>query len=212
MYIFQKRGIVQDELPASGQLVLVGAKETHTSVLLQGLIDSTTDDHFTLEWLIGHLPKNSFGIVMLFLSLISLLPIISVVSRLLMIVLALQIILGYHSPVLPNRLTRRPLPSHYLTRLDRHAIPALRHLEKAVRPRWPGFLLKARGLTACTCIVLLTLSLLAPIPFANVPPAVIGILMALSYIEHDGVLLSFALFMSFLLLGILLAMVVVALM
>ncbi len=192
-------------LAANRQLVPVAAEQTHTSTLLQELIDSATDEHFTLEWLMGSLPKNSFGVIMLFLSLISLLPVISVVSRILLLILAMQIILGYNSPILPKHLTRRLLPSRYLAHLDRHAIPALKHLEKGVRPRLTVFLLKARRLTAGIAIILISISLAAPVPLANVPPAMIGILMSLSYIEHDGLLLLITLLLSFTLLALLLA-------
>jgi len=168
--------------------------QPHTSTLLHALIDDAPAEHFTLDWLIGHMPKYSFGIIMLFLALLSLLPVISVVARLLMLFLALQILLGYHSPVLPKRLTARALPSRYLAHLNWHAIPALRHLEKGVRPRLPRFLLAARRITALIAIVLTLFSLLAPLPLANVPPAAVRVLMALAYIEHDGLLLLVALF------------------
>jgi hypothetical protein len=177
-------------------------QQVHTSALLQDLIASATEDHFTLEWLSENLPKNSFGVIILFLGLISLLPVISVISRILLMGLALQIIWGNPSPVFPKRLMQRRLPSRYLSRLDRHAIPALRYLEKAVRPRWPGFLSAARRFTAFIAFLLIFLSLIVPFPFANIPPALINILMALAYIEHDGLLLAIALTLSLVLLGI----------
>jgi len=174
--------------------------QIHTSVLLQRIIAEAPADYFTLAWLVGKLPARSFGCLLLFLSLIALLPVISVVARILIIILTGQIILGYHSPVLPDRLMKRPLPSKYLGLLKRRIIPFLRRLEYIVRPRWPLMLKGTRRFTAFVALVGMTLSLPAPIPFANMPPAAIGMLMALSFIEHDGLMLFLALFSAFALL------------
>ena len=180
----------------------------HTSVILKELISEVESEHFTLDWLIGHLPKHSFGVIMLFLALISLLPVISVISRLMIIILTIQIIFGYHSPVLPRRLLMRPLPSKYLSRLNRHAIPALQHLEKVIRPRWPKILVAARRVTALIALILTIVSLLAPVPLANVPPATLCVLMALAYIEHDGVLLALSLTVAITMMTILIVTII----
>jgi hypothetical protein len=49
-------------------------------------------------------------------------------------------------------------------------------------------------------VLLLGLSMLAPIPFSNVPPAILVMLIAFAYLEEDGVLLSVALGAAFLML------------
>src|SRR4029077_1587447 len=105
--------------------------------------------------------------IILFLAMPSMVPVVTFVSRPLIMILMLQIILGYNSPVLPRRILLRPLPSRYLARLDRHVVPALKHLEKAVRPRWPVFLKRARRTTAIIVLLLTLLSLLFPLPFIN---------------------------------------------
>jgi hypothetical protein len=176
-------------------------EQPHTSVLLQQLIDQAPKDVFTLAWLFGTLPKNSFGVILLFLALIALLPVISIPARLLILVLILQIIVGYRAPVLPEKLVKKRLPSSYLILLNRHAISALRLLERFVRPRWPLFLVIVRRPTAVIALILTILSLLAPLPFSNVPPAIVSILISLAYIEHDGLLLSIALFFACAMLG-----------
>lgn len=168
-------------------------KEIHASILLRQLITEAPQGHFTLEWLTKHLPKHSFGCILLFLAVIALLPVISVPARILIIFLGCQIILGFHSPVLPRRMMRRNLPTKYLARLERHVVPMLSCLEHVVRPRWGVMFLGTRRLTAFIAVLVTALSLPAPIPLANMPPAMIGILMALSHIEHDGLLLFISL-------------------
>ncbi len=169
---------------------------THTSLLLQHLIDDAPKDHFTLDWVIHNLPKNSFGFILLFLSVIALLPVISVVARVLMSILLCQIILGYHKPVLPRRLVHRPISSRYLTNLKPRIIPALQFLEKIIRPRWPVMFMGSRRIVAFIALLNIALSLPLPLPLANMPPAMTSALMALAYIEHDGVILAIALFFS----------------
>lgn len=161
----------------------------HTSALLESMIATAPADYFTLDWFVGHLPKRSFGVILLFLALIALLPVICVPAMLLISVLVSEIILGYQAPVLPQRIMMRRLPSRYLIKLKYHVVPTLKCLESIVRPRW-CFVLKARRLAAFIGLMLTVLSLMVPIPFANVPAAAICILLALSYIEHDGVLFS----------------------
>jgi len=165
---------------------------THTSVLLERLIADAPTGHFTLEWLVENIPKHSFGFILLILALIGFLPIISVVSRVLIIILTFQIICGHHSPVLPDRIMKRPLPSKYLLRLTRHTIPALKHLENVIRPRWPIVLKGTRRFTALIAMLVTFISLPDPLPLSNMPPAAIGVLMALAHIEHDGLMFLLA--------------------
>ena len=52
-------------------------------------------------------------------------------------------------------------------------------------------------------VLLLTAALLLnPVPFSNIPPAVLIILIALAYIEEDGLLLCLAFLAAFILIGI----------
>jgi hypothetical protein len=175
--------------------------DEHTSVVLTRIIDEAPDGHFTLGWLIDRLPKRSFGVILLFLALFSILPVISIPARILIIMLTFQIIFGYHSPMLPRRLLIKPLPSRYLVKLKHCAIPFLHCLEMTVRPRWPVYIDHIRRVSAFVAMVLTVISLLAPIPLSNVPPAIIGVIMALAHLEHDGLLLTIALALAIVMLG-----------
>ena len=70
----------------------------------------------------------------------------------------------------------------------RRLVPVLRWLERFIRPRWATpFEATKRGVGGV--VLLLSASLLAPVPLSNVPPALAIMLIAFAYLEEDGVLL-----------------------
>jgi len=162
----------------------------HTSVILRRLIDNIPSDTFTLNWVVENMPNRSYGVVILFLGLISFIPIISIFSRLLIMLFALQIVLGFRRPALPKRIMMRALPSRHLSRLPSYTFSVLTYIEKTIRPRWEPYL-GVRRLSGVIVFLISLVSLLTPLPFANVPAAAITVLMALAYLEHDGLLLVF---------------------
>src|ERR1700721_1362634 len=85
-----------------------------TSLVLQGLLDDAPADHFTLDWLISSLPERSFGIIMLLLGVLAMVPVGSIVPGLLLAILAAQMTVGRQGPVFPRRLAGPPPPTRYL--------------------------------------------------------------------------------------------------
>ena len=173
-----------------------------TSAVLQGLLDDAPADQFTLAWLLGHLHRRSFGFIMLLLALVAMLPGISYVAGLLLAVPALEMIAGRVAPVFPRRIATRPLPTRNLDRVVRRAIPVLRYLERAIRPRWHTPLEVTKRVVGVVVLLLTVLLLLAPVPMIQVVPALVIVMISLAYLEEDGVLLSIALLIAVALLAI----------
>ncbi len=169
--------------------------------MLRRLIDNVPPDHFTLDWLIGSMPNRSYGIVILFLAFISFVPIVGIFARLIIMFFALQIIWGYQSPALPERLMLRRFSSRRLKQIPPFTFVALQYIEKSVRPRWQPYL-GARRLSGAIVFLVCLISLLLPLPLANVPAAAIIALMALAYLEHDGLLLVIAQLLGVSMLGL----------
>jgi hypothetical protein len=172
------------------------------SAVLQGLLDDAPADQFTLAWLLGHLHRRSFGFIMLLLALVAMLPGISYVAGLLLAVPALEMIAGRVAPVFPRRIATRPLPTRNLDRVVRRAIPVLRYLERAIRPRWHTPLEVTKRVVGVVVLLLTVLLLLAPVPMIQVVPALVIVMISLAYLEEDGVLLSIALLIAVALLAI----------
>jgi len=173
-----------------------------TSQVLQALIDDAPPEHFTLDWLIASLPDRSFGIIMLLLAVLAMMPVGSIVPGLLLVILAAQMCAGRHGPVFPRVIATRPLPTRYLVRMGRQAILILKSLERVVRPRWPALFGAAMRAISVVMLLLACLVLIAPLPLTNMPPAFVVALIALAYIEEDGALLAVALFLALIPLGL----------
>jgi hypothetical protein len=165
----------------------------HTSAILQRLHDELPPGHFTLNWLLGELPRRSFGIIMLLLAVLAIAPGVCIVAGLLLLILACQIVLGRAAPYIPRFIASRQLPTRYLAPVLARAVPVLRRVERIVHPRWSSVLGPMRRVAAALVMLLCILMVLAPIPFVSVVPALAVALIALAYLEEDGVLLAIAL-------------------
>jgi hypothetical protein len=160
-----------------------------TSVILGELARDAPVDGVTLAWVVAHLRERSFGIVMLLVAVIGLVPGTSLFVGVLLAVPAVQMMLGREEPVLPRRIAARRVATARFVRLLAHAIPVFARLETFVRPRWTTPFGVTRRVVG-TVVLLLGLTLLAPIPFSQYPPVLVIMLLAFAYLEEDGVLLA----------------------
>ncbi|WP_342238744.1 exopolysaccharide biosynthesis protein [Inquilinus sp. OTU3971] len=172
-----------------------------TSALLDGLLRDADAERVTLRWLVDRLGNRSFGLVMLLLALLGAMPGASAIVAPLLAILAVQMMLGHAGPAFPRRVAERSVRTEGLARTLGRAVPALRTIEGFIHPRWPmPFEVTKRAVGPV--VLLLGLLLLAPIPLSNVPPALAIALLAIAYLEEDGILLCIALAASALLLAI----------
>ena len=163
-----------------------------TSVVLQALSDDAPADQFTVRWLLQRLHRHGFGIVILLLALVGMVPGICVLAAILLLIPAVEMIAGRDAPIFPGRLADRPVPTRYLVAAVRRANPVLLRVEKAIHPRWrmpPDMTKRIVGVA----VILMAVLLLAPIPMVQVLPASVIATIALAYIEDDGLLLSIGL-------------------
>jgi len=151
-------------------------------------VHEAPSDEVTLAWIIGHLKERSFGIVMLLIAVIGLVPGTSPLIGVLLAVPAIQMVLARNEPILPRRIAARRMSTHRLNRMINRAIPVLRYLERFVRPRW-ATPFKATKRVVGLVILLLGVTLLAPIPFSQYIPTLVIMLLAFAYLEEDGILL-----------------------
>lgn len=163
-----------------------------TSVHLATLLEKAESDKVTVGWLIGQLGARSFGLTLFIMAVIALVPGASTIVGVLIAWPAIQMILGHRVPVLPGMFTRRKISVARLDRAIRFAVPRLRWLERLFKPRWPMGLRATERATGLL-MLLLGVTLISPFPFSHLIPAAVIMLLALAYLEEDGIALLVAL-------------------
>ena len=171
--------------PTPGTRVLIPASD-----VLQQLHDEALADHFTLGWLMGRLHRRSFGVIMLLLAVVAMAPGVSIVAGVLLMIPAFQMLAGHAAPVFPRRIAAHPLPTRHLAALVQRAVPVLRYLERVIHPRWPTPFEPTKRLIGAVVLILSASLVFTPIPLSNVIPALVIALIALAYLEEDGLLLA----------------------
>jgi hypothetical protein len=168
------------------------------SVILQKLHDEAPAGHVTLDWLMGNLHKQSFGLLLLVLAVVAAAPGISFVGGLLLLIPAFEMIAGCPAPVFPRWIAARPVPRRHLGPVVQRVIPMLRYLEKAIYPRRPFPPEATKRVIGIAVAMLSARLILTPIPMSNILPASVIALISLAYIEEDGLVLSISLLAGFL--------------
>lgn len=163
-----------------------------TSVVLNGILGEAPAEHVTVGWLTGRLGHRSFGVILLLLGLLGLLPGVSAMGGVLISIVAYQMILDRPGPVFPRRIATRPVETRRLSAVIRRTVPVLRYLERFIRPRWATPFAATKRVVGGV-VLLLGASLLIPVPLSNLPPALLIVLVAFAYLEEDGALLCAAL-------------------
>ena len=146
-----------------------------SSRALEDLLRQAPADYFTLGWLLSTLSQRSFGVVFLFLGLLATVPIGSSVPGFMLAIIAVQMIIG-----------RREL----------------QYLEKAVYPRWTTAFEAGKPFVGVVVLLLTGVLLLTPVPFSNVVPAILVVLISLAYIQKDGLLLCVSFLAALILISI----------
>jgi hypothetical protein len=176
-------------------------KRGPSSRVLQEVIRQAPAEYVTVGWLTS-LHRDSFGIVMLCLGVLATTPVGSTVPGLIPAVMAVQLIVGRGKPAFSHFIMTRRLPTKQLLRLGGRAIHVLKYFEKAVHPRWPMTFEVAKHAVGVMVLLSTLVLLLTPVPFSNVAPAMVISLIALAYVEEDGLALSVALLAAMILIGL----------
>ncbi len=151
----------------------------------------TDAEALTVAQLVDRVGDRGFGLLLLVLSLPSALPVpaagYSVPFGILLVVLAVQMLVGKTHPVFPKRLQRVTLNKSLAERLLNGASWIFEKLEWIVRPRmkWVG---QRIGLTLMGVLVMImAILMMIPIPLTNSFPAMVIFLIGVGLTEEDGV-------------------------
>jgi hypothetical protein len=172
------------------------------SAVLQKLREEAPSGYFTLDWLMGKLQNQSFGLLVLVLAIIAAAPGICLIGGLLLLVPAFQMILGRPAPTFPRWIGARRFPTRHLGTVIERFITALKHLEKTIHPRGRIPAEASKRVVGLAVLLLSARLILTPVPLSNILPAVVIAFIALAYTEEDGLVLSICLLAGFVMIAI----------
>ena len=160
----------------------------------------TDAEALTVAQLVDRVGDRGFGLLLLVLSLPSALPVpaagYSVPFGILLVVLAVQMLVGKTHPVFPKRLQRVTLSKSLAEKLLNGASWIFEKLEWIIRPRmrWVG---QRIGLTLMGVLVMImAILMMIPIPLTNSFPAMVIFLIGVGLTEEDGVFAILACFVG----------------
>lgn len=169
---------------------------SHTSVLIEELVAQVPDGPVDLDWLLGHLEKRSFGLLLLVLGLLVIVPGVASIATLMVFFPSVEMMLGSSRPTFPRFVSKRPFDFKRFKRFTERIQPGLRAIENLSRPRWTLPHAAADRLVGAV-VFLLALSAIWPLPLDVIPGAIIA-LIAIAYLQEDGLLLAVAAAAAFL--------------
>ncbi|MCK8784563.1 exopolysaccharide biosynthesis protein [Roseomonas sp. NAR14] len=156
------------------------------SRLVAEVVARCPGERITLGEIASVFGDRAFGLLILLFCLPSLLPGMACVFGFPMLLLGVQMGLGWRRPHLPRFLAERRIRREDLLRLASSSSAWIARVERYVRPR-PGIFISPWGdrvfgwLTAYVALMLIL-----PGPGTNGPPAFGNIVMALGLVEHDN--------------------------
>lgn len=172
------------------------------SVILQKLHEEAPPGYFTLDWLMGKLQKQSFGLLMLVLAIVAAAPGICLIGGLLLLMPAFQMIMGRSAPTFPRWIGAHRFPTRHLGTVVLRSIQVLKHLEKTIRPRGRIPADAGKRSVGIAVVLLSARLILAPVPLSNILPAIVIALISLAYAEEDGLMLSISLLAGFVIVAV----------
>ena len=170
-------------------------KDQNTSEILESVVKTGTEDLISLEEIKNALHERGFALLMLLFSLPLSIPLpvppgYTTVLSLPIFFFAIQALLGYDSPWLPNFLGKRSLKRKTVAFLIEKTVPILRKAEKFTRPRF-AILNNTLGERIYGFISLLcAISIAVPLPLTNFIPAGGIVFMSLGLLNKDGFMMG----------------------
>ncbi len=169
----------------------------HTSVIVEQLLAEMKGQKPAIGDLLAQLRGRAYGLLLLVVSILSLIPGLSFIGGVIIIVFAAQMMIGRTVPVLPAAIARRKVPLGPVARYVGRVMPALRFVERFVRPRLAIATIAPARAIGGIVLIGLGVTLFIPFPFSQVAPALAACIVSIGLLERDGVAFLIGLGLSF---------------
>jgi hypothetical protein len=168
--------------------------------ILEQTLEMLNFQSLKLSELFNHLGSKGFGIILVFLSLPSALPVpapgYSTPFGIAIAMIAFQILLGKNALKTPKSIQNIEFQPKTIQKILGFAISILKKIEPFIKPRMAQFHSRQfRPLIAINLILLAVLMIL-PIPLTNTLPAIVICILGISICESDGLLTLISLILS----------------
>jgi hypothetical protein len=162
------------------------------SELLEDLADAFPGEKTSVGALLDQLDSRAHGVLLLVVALpmcIPNIPGISTIFGVLMMLPALQLVMGSRRLWVPNRVRHWEIECAPLRRTLHAAIPPLKRVEYLIKPRWSRLTRFPVTILVGLQTLLMAFILILPIPFANWPPGMTVAITSLALLQRDGLLM-----------------------
>lgn len=167
-----------------------GAIAPRTSELLRDLAHGDAGERITFGEMVQRLRHRSFGLLTLVFAVPCVLPMppgVAGVCGVVIVIIALQMLLGLPGVALPPPLARRGMSRALFRRMVERALPHVQRLERVCRPRLPLTRFRLGEAAIGFMLLLLGIVILLPIPIVgNIPPGIAASIIAVGMSERDG--------------------------
>ncbi len=159
------------------------------SAVIENIVRDSDADSVSVAWLLVRSPSAAREALVLVLALVAIVPGASLPAGVILMLLAVPMIRDRETIWLPRAVAARRISVPHLARLIGRVLPLLKWQESMIRPAG-GKLVGLSRPVGAVVIALLSATLLVPLPFSNVPPAVAIAMIAVAYLETSIGLLA----------------------
>ncbi|BAZ14124.1 exopolysaccharide synthesis ExoD [Calothrix sp. NIES-4071] len=165
-----------------------------TSKLLQNILQRHTEERIYLRDLVSEMGERSFAGLLMICALPEALPLpvagVSAIIGIPLMIVSAQLLLGFRKPWLPSWIANRSLKRKDVEKLISKILVILKKYESVIRPRWKFVTHRNAQRLLGLLLLILAFIIALPIPFGNMIPAIIIIIISLGLIEQDGVVIA----------------------
>jgi hypothetical protein len=172
------------------------AKASH---ILSAWLQASVAEKVTLGKLAEALRDRAFGVVLFLVALVNCVPLPPGVSSLAgvpVFLVGLQMLIGRQRLWLPGFVRRVSVRREALLQRLRTINPYLFYLERICRPRLPWLVNLIAPHLVGAMVVALSLFIMVPLVFTNIPPALAALFLSVALMEKDGGMLALGLLVA----------------
>lgn len=142
--------------------------------------------------------EKGFGILLMIFALPSALPLpapgYSIPFGIILALLAGQMLIGRHTPWLPEKMLKVSFSRKFLEKIIPAAVSFLTKTEALVRPRLAFFTGRGMQVLPLLFVILMSTFMMIPIPGTNTAPAMVVFMIGMGLAERDGLILCLSSF------------------